>query len=277
MMSVPARPKEQRAAANARYAGRRTIDGIVKNTVMGARMSRGVPSRKRGRPMPARAPVVAVCVLMGATCGTALAQPVDLQTPPQTPSAPSLAPGGPPPGTWPRLPLPPVPENDPPHAFLEAARSAVDQGQTGEAQEALERAETRLVDRAVMVNGTRGSDGERAVLDIGVTRQGLAARDRAGALLAINDALAASDPVARAAAPPPTIPPPAAVVTVHPPGPPSVTYALLPGHWQLHGTSHVWVPPETNLRRVEDRPFIEGRYVWRDGEWHWVPPHYGSN
>jgi hypothetical protein len=170
-----------------------------------------------------------------------------------------------------------VPEDDSPRAFLEAARSAIGQGQTAEAQDALERAETRLLDRAGMVDGTRESDGERAVLDIGVARLALAARNRPGALQAIDDALAASDPVARAAAPPPAIPPPAAVVTLRPPAPPPVTYALLPGHWQLQDASQVWVPPETNLRRVEERPFIDGRYVWRDGEWRWVPAHYGSN
>jgi hypothetical protein len=58
---------------------------------------------------------------------------------------------------------------------------------------------------------------------------------------------------------------------------PPVTYALLPGHWQLHGWKYVWVPPETVLRRVEDRPLVLGRYVWRGGRWVWVPTHYGWN
>jgi len=85
-----------------------------------------------------------------------------------------------------------VPENDPPHAFLEAARSAVDRGQTGEAQEALERAETRLLDRAVGMNSAQQADDRRAVHEIGVARQALAAGDRPGTLRAIDDALATS-------------------------------------------------------------------------------------
>ena len=222
--------------------------------------------------MPARAPIVAVCVLMGANCGTALAQPIDLRPAPQTTGARDPAAAGSRSTIAPRLALPTVPADDSPPAFLEAARSAIGRGRTAEAQEALERAETRLLDRAVTVNSMRDSAGRRAVLDIGVARQGLAARNRPGALLAINDAL-----VARAAAPLRATPPPAAVVTLRPPAPPPVTYALLPGHWQLQGASYFWVPPETNLRRVEERPFVEGRYVWRDGEWHWVPAHYGSN
>jgi len=170
-----------------------------------------------------------------------------------------------------------VPENGPPHAFLKAAQSAADRGQTGKAQEALERAETRLLDRAVGMNSAQEPDDRRAVLDIGVARQELAAGDRPGTLRAIDDALAASYLVARRAPPMSATPSPVADVTLPPPSPPSVTYALLPGHWQLQGARFVWVPPETALRRVEARPLVEGRYVWRDGEWHWVPAHYEDN
>ena len=164
--------------------------------------------------MPTPAPIAAACIAMCATCGIALAQPIDLRAPPQTTGARSLAPGGPSSAIAPRLPLPPVPENDPPHAFLEAARSAVDRGQTGEAQEALERAETRLLDRAVGMNSAQEPDDRRAVLDIGVARQALAAGDRPGTLRAIDDALAASDLVARRAPPLPATPSPVADVTL---------------------------------------------------------------
>ena len=147
-----------------------------------------------------------------------------------------------------------MPENDPPHAFLEAARSAVDRGQTGEAQEALERAETRLLDRAVGLNSAQEPDDRRAVLDIGVARQALAAGDRPGTLRAIDDALAAPYLVARRAPPLPATPYPVADFTLPSPRPPSVTYALLPGHWQLEGARYIWMPPETALRRVELGP-----------------------
>jgi hypothetical protein len=63
-------------------------------------------------------------------------------------------------------------------------------------------------------------------------------------------------------------------VIARPPQAPPVTYALLPGYWQLRGANYVWVPPETTLRRVEKRPYVQGRYVWRDDAWVWVPAHY---
>jgi len=37
----------------------------------------------------------------------------------------------------------------------------------------------------------------------------------------------------------------------------------------------VWVPPYTELRRVDERAWLEGRYVCKDGAWVWVPAHYG--
>jgi len=103
----------------------------------------------------------------------------------------------------------------------------------------------------------------------------LAVRDRSGAIRAIDDALAAA---ALAARPMPSMPvasSPAAIPAPAPPAP-TVTYALLPGHWQLAGARYVWVPPETSLRWVEDRPFVQGRYVWRGGAWRWVPSHFGA-
>ena len=48
----------------------------------------------------------------------------------------------------PRLPTPSAGEDGNPHIFLVSARHALLVGQTGEAQEALERAETRLLDRS---------------------------------------------------------------------------------------------------------------------------------
>jgi hypothetical protein len=54
------------------------------------------------------------------------------------------------------------------------------------------------------------------------------------------------------------------------------TYALMPGHWQLEGARYVRVPPATVPRPVEYRPFIQGRYIWRSGEWVWVPAHWGK-
>jgi hypothetical protein len=51
------------------------------------------------------------------------------------------------------------------------------------------------------------------------------------------------------------------------------TRALLPGHWALHGSNYVWVPPETRLREVQAAALVQGRYVWRNGLYVWVPTH----
>jgi hypothetical protein len=170
---------------------------------------------------------------------------------------------------------PTLPTDAPPGVFLEAARTALQDGRPGEAQEALERAETRLLDSPVGAAQVDAPDTTDAVLDIGVARRTLAVRDRPGALRAIDDALAA---VAFAARPMPPVPVASAPAAIPAPAAPvpTVTYALLPGHWQLDGARYVWVPPETSLRPVEDRPFVQGRYVWRGGAWTWVPSHFGA-
>ncbi|HTW51855.1 MAG TPA: hypothetical protein VME45_08185 [Stellaceae bacterium] len=100
------------------------------------------------------------------------------------------------------------------------------------------------------------------------------------ALTPAGPALAAAQPneahpAATIAAPLPA-PLPGAPV---PPAGPMVTSALLPGHWQLDGAQSVWIPPDKEPRPVENRPAIEGRYVydWDNGEWVWVPPHYGGD
>jgi hypothetical protein len=173
------------------------------------------------------------------------------------------------------LPSPTLPTDAPPGAFLDVARMALRGGRTGEVQEALERAETRLLDRPLGPAKIDAPDDTPAVLDIGVARRALARRDRSGAIRAIDEALAASALAARPMAPVPVASAPAAIPAPAPPVP-TVTYALLPGHWQLDGARYVWVPPDTSLRRVEDRPFVQGHYVWRGGEWTWVPRHFGA-
>jgi hypothetical protein len=162
------------------------------------------------------------------------------------------------------LPSPTLPTDAPPGAFLEVARTAPQGGRTGEAQEALERAETRLLDHPVAPAQIDVPDDTRAVLDIGVARRALARRDRSGAIRAIDEALAASALAARPMPPMPVASAPAATPAPAPPVP-AVTYALLPGHWQLDGARCAWVPPDTSLRRVEDRPFVQGHYVYTSG------------
>ena len=95
--------------------------------------------------------------------------------------------------TAPALPVPPVPSADPPSVFFVAARDAVQAGRTGEAQEALERAETRLLDRTLPSPAAPLAGNRQAVLAMVVARRALAVHDRQGAITAIDAALAAID------------------------------------------------------------------------------------
>ena len=160
-------------------------------------------------------------------------------------------------------------------AHLAAARVAYERGHTAEAEDALERAETDLLNQPPGVGGARSPDSERAVTDIEAARQSLTRRQ--GVLLAISDAASATTLVTRvpSSSSAPAAPPAPAAVAAAPA--PMVTYALLPGHWALQGWKYAWVPPETVPRRVEYRPFVQGHYVWRNGEWDWVPAHYEFN
>jgi hypothetical protein len=202
----------------------------------------------------------------------ASAQPVDLLAPTIVTTVPPSDTA--PPDTLSATPLPPpgppAPSNESPREFLEAARQALEAGRIGKAQEALERAETALLNGSGAPVTASYADIQHAILAIGAARRGLAAHDRQGAIRAIDDALAAVILTARIAAPSPA--PEAATQ----PGPaqPIVTYALLPGHWQLQGAQYVWMPPETVPRPVAYWQFVQGRYVWGDGAWVWVPAHY---
>jgi hypothetical protein len=92
------------------------------------------------------------------------------------------------------LPAPPISEEAGPRAFLRAAAHAVVAGHLGEAQEALEMAQTRLLDRSVPL-GTTGIPSEQpAVQLITQARQALAAGDRGTCLKFIEDARAALGP-----------------------------------------------------------------------------------
>jgi hypothetical protein len=201
--------------------------------------------------------------------GAARAQPVTRLasniTPPDTRSA--IAPA---------LPVLPVPSADPPFAFLSAARRAVAVGRTGEAQEGLERAETRLLDRDLPTAAASVPDNQQAVLAIGAARRALAVHDRQAAITAIDNAIAAAgrpQPQVAATTPSPRLVAPAAPLVPLPAPQPVITRALLPGHWALHGARYVWVPPETTLRRVQSAAFVPGAYVWRNGAYVWVPTH----
>lgn len=89
----------------------------------------------------------------------------------------------------PRLPDPGSASNTP-QAYLAAAQRALSSGRTGAAQEALERAETRLLSRSTEPSMASSPDSAPMVTQIGNARRALAARDTAGARAAINAAMA---------------------------------------------------------------------------------------
>ena len=201
-----------------------------------------------------------------------------VQARPAIPDGSNIPPSHTPSVIAPALPLPPVPSADPPSAFLVAARRAVARGRTGEAQEALERAETRLLDRDLPPTAAPMADNRQAVLAIAAARRAVAARDRPAATAAIDDAVAAINrpSLAGAAATPASSVSPAAPEVPPSPPQPVITRALLPGHWALHGARYVWIAPETTPRQVQSAGLVPGAYVWRQGAYRWVPTHVAN-
>jgi len=89
----------------------------------------------------------------------------------------------------PNLPSPDVGENAPPRKYLEAARTALLLGHTGEAQQALEMAETRALDRSVPLFQTNTPSKNPLVDKINQALQALGAGDRSRSVQLIEAAL----------------------------------------------------------------------------------------
>jgi hypothetical protein len=85
----------------------------------------------------------------------------------------------------------PLPENSSPSAYLRAAQGALAAGRLYEAQEALEMAQTRLLDRSVPLGQTRNPSNIAVVGQISQALQALAARDRANCMQWIDTAMTA--------------------------------------------------------------------------------------
>lgn len=88
----------------------------------------------------------------------------------------------------PNLPAPPVPHPASPLDYLIAARMALAEGRTGEAQEALERAETRAIIRAVPPELADQPVVDPLVEKIRKARLALAANDLQRAMLLVDSA-----------------------------------------------------------------------------------------
>jgi hypothetical protein len=89
----------------------------------------------------------------------------------------------------PRLPEPNVPPDSGPEQYLMAARQALAAHQTGVAQEALERAETRALDRSVAPSRASDPNGQRLIKQINDARNALSTGDAATAMQIIDSAL----------------------------------------------------------------------------------------
>ena len=89
----------------------------------------------------------------------------------------------------PRLPTPSAGDDSSPRAFLEAAQRALTLGHTGEAQEALERAESRLLDRSVAPSRAGQPSEQPDVAAVGEARRALAAGDRVRTQQIVGDVL----------------------------------------------------------------------------------------
>jgi hypothetical protein len=90
-----------------------------------------------------------------------------------------------------RLPAPPVGDDAAIHDYLLAARNALAAGRTGEAQESLEMAETRALDRSVPLFQTSVPSDDPVVARIAQVLHTLGAGDRLEAMRLLEQAIAA--------------------------------------------------------------------------------------
>jgi hypothetical protein len=96
----------------------------------------------------------------------------------------------------PNLPSPQVGPNASPVDYLRAAQGALSAGQTGKAQQALEEAQTRLLDRSVPFGQTNNPSDNPAVAQITQALHALAAGDRGQCMQLIQSAIPAAQAMA---------------------------------------------------------------------------------
>jgi hypothetical protein len=89
----------------------------------------------------------------------------------------------------PNLPGPALGEGATPADYLRAAQGALAAGRTGETQQALEMAQTRMLDRSVAYGQTSDPSSNPAVRQISQALQALAAGDRARCMALIQAAI----------------------------------------------------------------------------------------
>jgi hypothetical protein len=92
----------------------------------------------------------------------------------------------------PNLPSPVLDPNAGPVEYLRAAQAALQAGRTGETQQALEMAQTRLLDRSVPMMQTNNPSDNPAVAQISQALRALASGDRAQTMQLIQSAIPAA-------------------------------------------------------------------------------------
>jgi len=97
----------------------------------------------------------------------------------------------------PNLPSPSAGPNAGPVDYLRAAQTALQAGRTGETQQALEMAQTRLLDRSVPMLQTSNPSDNPAVMQISQALKALAAGNRAQTMQLIQAAIPAATALAQ--------------------------------------------------------------------------------
>ncbi len=133
--------------------------------------------------------LASAALLAIATAAPAFAQTAT--TGPVSPSASNLAPSDTHSTISPRLPSPELPAGSSPMQFLAVAKTALQRNHTGEAQSALEMAETRLLDRSV-VAGSNPVDNGPMIQQITDALNALGTGNRAKASQIVDAMLATS-------------------------------------------------------------------------------------
>jgi hypothetical protein len=148
---------------------------------------------------------LATVALLGMTAMSALAQAPALdpatgarpghvpgtgESMPQSDKASNIVPADTRSNIAPTLPSPAIGDNAAPSDYLKAARASLVAGHTGEAQQSLEMAETRALDRSVVPDQASTPADSRFVSQIGDARRALGNGDSAHAIELIDLALA---------------------------------------------------------------------------------------
>jgi hypothetical protein len=120
-----------------------------------------------------RSSTLVVCALLGMTSTACLAQTAspDPSTgahawTPRSMKASNIVPADTGPGVAPMLPPSPAGDDAAPRDYLRAARGSLAADRTGEAQQSLEMAETRILPRSVPANQANSPDPDPAVAQI---------------------------------------------------------------------------------------------------------------